>query len=291
MLRNNFTHYRGLADQVIDSIKTYRNEIDCDGNDERYGVTAECTLYEGGPVCYAHIIWSNERYRSDRSNVKETIARERKKLEDFIQSSRGKSFEEKELDWIPKYFVLKTEPGEPKEEIQKKRGRGTGTVTVKKPTVQVVGYEDNEEEINREIMKAGLMILISREEMSAETALREYGKRDCAEKVFQTLKSHMGMDKIGVTTEEAMHGKGLIWFIASILHALLFTGTSDFRISEKKRYTVPAMIDQLEEIKADKDLRTGNYKRRYKVTRTQSKILSQFGISEKHIDDRISQLN
>ena len=99
------------------------------------------------------------------------------------------------------------------------------------------------------------------------------------------------MDKIGVTTEEAMHGKGLIWFVASILHALLFTGTSELRISDKKHYTVPAMVDQLEAIKADKDLRTGNYKRRYKVTRTQSRILSQFGMNEKDIDDRIGQLD
>ncbi|MBR4456981.1 MAG: transposase [Solobacterium sp.] len=291
MLRSNFTLYKNLADQVIDTIKTYRNEISCDDNDEKYGVTVECTLYEGGPVCYAHIIWSNERYRNERGNAKETIARERRKLENFIQSSKKKSLEEKELEWVPKYFILKTEPGTPKEEIQKKRGRGTGTITVKKPTVRLVGYEDNEEAINREIMKAGLMILISREEMTAETALHEYGKRDCVEKVFQALKSHMGMDKIGVTTEEAMHGKGLIWFVASILHALLFTGTSELRISDKKHYTVPAMVDQLEAIKADKDLRTGNYKRRYKVTRTQSRILSQFGMNEKDIDDRIGQLD
>lgn len=145
--------------------------------------------------------------------------------------------------------------------------------------------------INREIQKAGIMILISREKLTAQESLNEYGKRDCVEKVFEALKSHLGMDKIGVTTEEAMHGKGLIWFVASILHALLFIGTSNLRLSDKKNYTVSAMVDQLEAIKADRDLRSGTYKRRYKITHRQKNILSQWGIDEKHIDERIDQLN
>ena len=291
MLRSNFNLYKDLADQVIESIKTYRNEIDMNDGDEKYGVTLECTLYEGGPTCCAQIIWSNERYLSFREDAKQAVEKERKKLEDFIETNAGKSVEEKDLEWVPDYFILKTEPGEAKAEIQKKRGRGTGTKTVEKPTVRVVGYEDDEDRINREYQKTGLMILIGKDKMTSEQALREYAKRDCVEKVFEALKSHMGMDKIGVTTEEAMHGKGLIWFVASILHALMFIGTSDLRVSDRKHYTVPAMVDSLEAIKADKNLRTGQYKRRYKVTRSQMKVLSQWGITEKHIDERIEQLN
>ena len=58
--------------------------------------------------------------------------------------------------------------------------------------------------------------------MTVQETIEAYSKRDCVEKVFESLKSHLGMDKIGVTTEEAMHGKGFIWFIASILHSLMF---------------------------------------------------------------------
>ena len=105
------------------------------------------------------------------------------------------------------------------------------------------------------------------------------------------MKSHLGMDKIGVTTEEAMHGKGFVWFIASILHSLLFNKTGKLRVSEKKQYTVPAMIDQLEAIKADKNLRTGKYQRRYKITHRQSEILKNWDISEKYIDCRIEQID
>ncbi len=50
------------------------------------------------------------------------------------------------------------------------------------------------------------------------------------------------------------------------------------------------MVDQLEAIKADKDLKTGKYKRRYKITKIQNNILKQWKIDENHIDDRIKLL-
>ena len=99
------------------------------------------------------------------------------------------------------------------------------------------------------------------------------------------------MDKIGVTTEEAMHGKGLVWFTASILHAILFNRTAPLRISDRKNYTVPAMIDQLEAIKADKNLSTGKRERRYKLTRKQKQILQFWGMDEPYIDQRIASVS
>jgi len=76
------------------------------------------------------------------------------------------------------------------------------------------------------------------------------------------------------------YGRYRIGGSATLLYALLFTGTSELQRSDKKHCTVPAMADQLEAIKADKDLRTWNYKKRSKTARTQSRILSQFGINE-----------
>ena len=78
--------------------------------------------------------------------------------------------------------------------------------------------------------------MVSKDEMTAQEAEDRYHKRDCVEKAFEALKSHLGMDKIGVTTEEAMHGKGCIWFVASILHALLFHGTAELRVKDRKSY-------------------------------------------------------
>ena len=56
-------------------------------------------------------------------------------------------------------------------------------------------------------MEAGIIVMVSRDRMTAQEAELRYHKRDCVEKVFQALKSHPGMDRIGVTTEEAMNEK------------------------------------------------------------------------------------
>ena len=145
--------------------------------------------------------------------------------------------------------------------------------------------------INRQYQKAGLAILVTRSAMTVQETNDAYAKRDCVEKVFQALKSHLGMDKIGVTTEEAMHGKGLVWFVASILHALMFNGTKNLRSVDRKNFTVPAMIDQLEAIKADQNLSTCKRERRFKLTSRQQKILNQWKINEAFIDDRIASIS
>ena len=291
MLRTNFSLYEHLADSVIDEIKSYKHELVSDDGDERYGMTRECTLYEGGPVCYAQIMWSNERYLSRRGEVASQLKAEREKLEAFISASEGKSFLPKALEWIPSYFKLQTKPGIPVTEERKKRGRSKGTKTVTLDTLQVIGYEDDEAAINRLYQKAGIVILITSDSLTAQETLMAYSKRDCVEKTFQALKSHLGMDKIGVTTEEAMHGKGLVWFVASILHALMFARTAPLRSTDRKHYTVPAMIEELEAIKADKDLRTNKRSRRYKLTRRQQNILKLWEIDENYIDEEIANLS
>lgn len=291
MLRTTFGLYEELADAVIDEIKSYRNELQTGDDDEKYGLTKTCRMYEDGPECCAQILWSAEKYRSRRADTAREIADKRAAVEAFVEKSRGRDFEEKDLKWVPRYFRLLTEEGEPRTEERRKRGRGQGTKAVTIPTFRVVGYEDNEAEINRAYQKAGIVILITRDAMTVEETVQAYAKRDCVEKTFQALKSHLGMDKIGVTTEEAMHGKGLLWFTASILHALLFNGTEKLRITDRKHYTVPAMIDQLEAIKADRDLKTGKRRRRYKLTMRQAKILGAFGVTEDMIDERIADMD
>ena len=61
-----------------------------------------------------------------------------------------------------------------------------------------------------------MIIITTEENMSTQEYINAYSKRNCVEKVFTSLKSHPGMDKIGVTTEKTMHEKGLLWFVPSI---------------------------------------------------------------------------
>ena len=62
MLRTSFRKYNELADAVVDKIRSYKNELLNADNEERYGLTTDCTLYDDGPACKAQIIWSARRY-------------------------------------------------------------------------------------------------------------------------------------------------------------------------------------------------------------------------------------
>lgn len=50
------------------------------------------------------------------------------------------------------------------------------------------------------------------------------------------------------------------------------------------------MIDYLEAIEADRDLNTGKYKRRYKLTKKQSSILACYDTDEAANDELITAL-
>ena len=98
------------------------------------------------------------------------------------------------------------------------------------------------------------------------------------------------MDKYGVASDDSIHGKALIWFVASIFHALLFDKTRELRVNNKKDYTLPAIIDQLDMIPADKNLTTGEYGRRYAPTKKQTAILNALGMSYADLDRIIADM-
>ena len=294
MLRSNFTLHTELSDQCIDKINSYEYKLTTDNGEEKFGMTVPCQIVENGKQCYAHVIWSEALYRAKRDSVDKAIEEKKEAMKAFISSHGNESYTEAEIHGLlpTNLFAPILEKAGTKEVSRKEgRGRGTHVVVEQVPVYKVTGFEDKKDAINRERQKCGIYILISSTVMTAQQAVDAYSKRDCVEKAFEALKSHLGMDKIGVTTEEAMHGKGLIWFIASILYACLFNGTDTLRVSDKKHYTIPAMVDVLEAIKADKNLTNMKYERRYKLTKRQTDILGYWKINEKKVDETISLLN
>ena len=267
MLRTSFGLHAKLCDRFAGEIHAFDKMLSSP-DDEKYGITDEVKLLDKG------------RTRKAR-------------LAAFIQDSANLSFTSEEIEknvdeLTRRLFSLKLEKSTPKI-VQQKTGTGRGVMTegVLTETFRITGFTDNIEAIDRERMKCGMYVLVSSEKITAQQAIDAYSKRDCVEKMFEALKSHMGMDKIGVSSEEAMHGKGLVWFVASILYSLLFNGTSSLRTNDKKHFTVPAMVDELEAIKADKDLESGTYERRYKLTKRQGDILGCWEIGKDDVDECI----
>ena len=292
MLRTSFGLHAELCDKFADKIHAFDKMLSSP-DDEKYGITDEVKLLDKGRTCYAHVIWSENLYKEKRSAF-DLDAQERKaRLAAFIQDSSNLSFTSEEIEknvdeLTRRLFTLKLEKSTPKI-VQQKTGTGRGARTegVLTETFRITGFSDNIGALDRERMKCGMYVLVSSEKITAQQAIDAYSKRDCVEKMFEALKSHMGMDKIGVSSEEAMHGKGLVWFVASILYSLLFNGTSSLRTNDRKHFTVPAMVDELEAIKADKDLESGTYERRYKLTKRQGDILGCWKIGEGDVDECI----
>ena len=254
---------------------------------EQYAMTVKQKLFDDDKEDrFFHIIWDGTLERKHRNKLYNTLASKEKKLEKIIE--RKTVLTKDELRAYESWFVLKThEEGTVK---VNKRGRGKGKKDV--PGFVVDGAERDITKIDQDLEKCGFYILVTSKEMTASEALEAYTKRDCVEKVFRALKSYLGMDKIGVHCDDSIHAKTLIWFVASILHSLIFKGTEKLRASDRKTYTVPSVVDYLEEICADKNLSTMAYERRYKPTAKQQNIMSALNMTTTDIDNEISlQMN
>lgn len=98
VLRSDMAKYCEIADQCVDSIRSYRNLLETPDDKELYGMTVKCDeLYKNGPECYAQVLWSSERYNNKRKEAIAVIDNERKEDEKLVNESTGRSFNEKDL--------------------------------------------------------------------------------------------------------------------------------------------------------------------------------------------------
>lgn len=248
-------------------------------------MTVTGNLFEGDArTRYFHIMWNEDLAKSHKRDLMAHVDSKEAEIKRYMNQKTRLSMEQ--IKNLSEFFGITTiQDGM----IQtNKRGRGKGTKT--EPGYIITAYEREYEDVDRQLERCGFYILTSSRKMSALEASERYSKRDCVEKVFQALKSALGMDKYGVSSDDSIHGKALIWFVASILHAVMFDRTSALRINNKKDYTLPAIIDQLDMIPADKDLSTGKYARRYAPTKKQTSILNAFGMSYADIDQVIADM-
>ena len=150
----------------------------------------------------------------------------------------------------------------------------------------------HEDEIQKEIDKLGFFVIATSKEMTASEALDIYRKRDSVEKIFRMLKTGLEYDTFRVHSQDSLESKTYVMFIASIVRNYLFQGLKKVSKKEKdkKSYTVPASISELEKItivKNSKDV----YIRRYGLTKKQRSILTQFGVSESYLNKVADRMN
>ena len=272
-----------LIDRYGSEVKSSRNYI---RELDQHGMTVTGKLFDDDiRVRYFHIMWNEDLAKSHRKEFLAHIDSKEAEIKRYMNQKTRLSKEQ--VKNLSEFFGITTiSDGS----IQtNKRGRRKGTKT--EPGYIITAYEREYDEIDRLLDRCGFYILTSSKKMTTMEASERYSKRDCVEKLFQVLKSALGMDKYGVGSDDSIHGKALIWFVASILHAVMFNKTSALRVNNKKEFTLPAIIDQLDMIPADKDLSTGKYSCRYAPTRKHASILSAFGMTYEDIDQVIEDIS
>ena len=283
MLRSNLNDSKELISEYGDSIrnshKAYMTEYD------KFGITVRHQLFEEGGNRYFHIIWDPTLEAKDRKKLMSSIETKEKYLAKAID--RKTAFSMDEINRLCEWFNIEYDDADPV--TVKAKGRGKAR-TKKEEGFIITKASKSEARISNSMAACGFFILATSKRMTAQKAYEEYAKRDCVEKVFRALKSNLGMDSIGVHTDDAIHGKSLVWFVAAILRSLLFNRLSALRISDRKTYTVPASIDLLDEIVADRDITSGKYERRYQFTAKQKAILNACGVTSEDIGTAIENL-
>lgn len=153
-------------------------------------------------------------------------------------------------------------------------------------------YSVKDDKVNDRIACAGFFVIMTSESLEADVTLDIYRGRDNIEKFFRGIRSGMDFDSPGVYDDQSLAAKIHLMFIAGIIRNRLSIASAAIKklTGNKKSYTVPAMIDQLEQIECTA-FENGIYQRRYAFTAKQKLILEALGIDTSVIDAEIEKFN
>ena len=231
-----------------------------------HGLTKKGTIGDDMTVRYFHIYYDNVRASQEKNEYLKQLVKKEKHLQKKVDE---KIRRKEDMVSYEKLFKLKYD--------------NNGYLE---------SYKRNEDEIQKEIDKLGFFVIVTSKEMTASEALDNYRKRDSVEKIFRILKTGLEYDTFRVHSQDSLESKTYVMFIASIVRNYLFQGLKKISKKEKdkKSYTVPASISELEKItivKNSKDV----YIRRYGLTKKQRSILTQFGVSESYLNKMADRMN
>lgn len=233
---------------------------------EVYGTTVKRKLFNEDKTRYFHIYYDDVR----ASHERDVYLGRLKKMEEVLNKKVEKKLSRKEeLRSYEKYYLLKFDMNG-----------------------YLQSYKRRDAIIQKEIDKLGYFVLITSEKMDASEALSRYRDRDAVEKLFRTIKSLLGMDTFRVHSTESVEGKCFLSFLAAIIWNEMYLAMKPLKKEEKdrKHYTVPAMMKEMEKVFVTKDAK-GNYRKKYALTARQKKILKAFGLEEKNLDSYIRKLS
>ena len=263
MLRENQVFVRELIKEHAASIKDHSNTYL--GGMEVYGLTVSRQLY--GKERFFHIYYDEVKASYIKRRFLNSLSALRSDLDDLVGTPLRKNMN---LGKFRTWFHL----------------------NIDKNTRILKSYETNESKISDIMLRSGFFVIMTSEKMETECALETYRGRDNIEKFFRGIKSGMDFDSPGVHDDRSLAAKIHLMFIAGIIRNRFVLAGQAIRkaTGNKKAFTVPAMIDQLEQIECTA-YDNGIYQRRYAFTAKQKLIMEHLGIDPSVIDSDISTFN
>ena len=217
---------------------------------------------------YFHIFFSDRKKNAEREKLEAKIDR----LSAFLKEHEGGKIDPG--SGFSKYFDL----------IYWHKG---------KPDEKFMFGREKYDVIDQEISLCGYFVIITSEKMNAEEAITLYKGRDASEKLFRGDKSYLGNKSLRIHSNESLHAKIFIEFVALIIRNRMYNYLREERkkLAKKPNFmTVPAAIRELDKIEMARQL-DGVYRFDHAITATQKTILNAFGMTDsyvKHIAEEIS---
>lgn len=143
--------------------------------------------------------------------------------------------------------------------------------------------EFNQELFSENMKRSGYFVIISSLDEDPSKILDEYRNRDSIEKCFRTLKTDLGISKLGVQSEQNLRSKVFIAFISSIIRNHILQSLAELKKTNRKDYTVNASLRALSRIEATK-LPNKSHMVLYSLTKLQKEIIKACGVKLSEIN-------
>lgn len=263
MMREDHNVVKKLIDEnrnaFIYKTRTYLPEF------RLYGTTTKKELY--GKIRYFHIYYNNIKATNNEDTLMHSVSTLEKELEE-LQKKRLKS--NTNLYKYRRFFDIKLDSDSSK----------------------IESFVMKHDYIESILSYMGFFILMSSEEMTAEDAIVTYRSRDNIEKFFSSVKSGMDFDRPAVHNDIRLASKVFLVFLAGIIRQKILNASIRLKATynNKKFYTIPSIINILENIECTNDSKN-IYKREFALSNAQKTILKEFDIDEKYIDICIDNFN
>lgn len=220
-----------------------------------YGMTVQAPLFKTGNKNYSvHLYYSDEKAKKEREGLVTFLKKYEQELNQAIDE---KNLNLEAARKYLKYFDLDIDEN--------------GIVT---------GYRENQANIAHAYGQCGFFSIAATEDLSAEEAIDIYRERDTIEKLFSSMKTGMDCRRFRVHSDESLTTKVFIVFLATILRSQVHRILKTVRENDRKHFTVPAAVHELEKVIALLQ-QDGSYTLTRKLTSLQKRILKGFGVTEK----------